>query len=281
MESHFELPVGLIWEGQAVTKLPIAETGGEAEKIFTKKPASSKLHTWFGQVISCAVTHIGNTPISSEFLKPDYDANIVPDAVKALSFIDVGTLMLQIQRTCWEKTIKDQKLQCVNCGEKLNADIELDKIPVPVNAEDKPITEFSIKLSKTYTINGMVEQMKEYEGQKFNHIKFRVATLGDAIKHQEIARDEILFWRRIAFDTIVGFYYQENDNSPIEEVSEGYLNKRGLKLFNSDFTTSTLKEIRAGLQKTLPSAKFYYEEECPMCNKQTPFFASVTNFFST
>jgi len=280
MADKFQLPIGFKYNGQDIVELPIAETGGEAEKIFTKKPSSSKLHTWFGQVISSAVESIGDEKISSKFLKADHDKTDIPEAVKMIPFVDVGTLLVQIQRECWENTIKDQKLKCVSCGSSLDADIDLSKIDVPANDGGKATEEFSVKLSKTYEIKNSIEQLKEYDGYKFNHIKFRVATLGDAIKHQEIARDELLFWRKIAFDTMIGLYYQESADSEIIEVHEGYITKRGLQLFNKDFNTSTLKEIRSGLQKTLPSAKFYYEEDCPVCSSPTPFFASVTNFFS-
>jgi len=51
-------------------------------------------------------------------------------------------------------------------------------------------------------------------------------------------------------------------------------------IFNKDLSTASLKELRKGLQTTLPSAKFYYEEPCPSCSKDTPFFASVSNFFT-
>lgn len=282
MADKFYLPIGFKHNGKDVLELPIAETGGEAEKIYTKRPSTTKLHTWFAQVIAVSVESIAGDKISSEFIKQE-DKTIIPEAVKNIPFIDAGSLLIQIQRECWEAVIKDQKVTCSNCGSKLDADIDLHKIKVPTQRdeerEEKPIEEFSVKLPKTYEIKGMVKQMEEYEGFKFNRIKFRVATLGDAIKHEGIAKDELQFWRNIAFDTMLGLYY-EDEKGTITEVPDGYITKRGKQLFTKDFNTPTLKEIRNGLQRALPSAKFYYEEECPICDTATPFFASVSNFFS-
>ena len=50
MADKFTLPIGFKHNGKDIKDLAIAETGGEAEKIYTKRPSTSKLHTWFGQV---------------------------------------------------------------------------------------------------------------------------------------------------------------------------------------------------------------------------------------
>lgn len=282
MADNFYLPIGFKHNGKDVLELPIAETGGDAEKIYTKKPSTMKLHTWFAQVIAVSVDTIAGDKIASEFIKQE-NKNDIPEAVKKIPFVDAGTLLIQIQRECWEAVIKDQKVTCANCGSKLDADIDLQRIHIPTHKEEereeKPIEDLVVKLPKTYEIKTGIKQLAEYEGHKFNRIKFRVATLGDAIKHEQIAKDELQFWRNIAFDTMLGLFYEDKDGK-ITDVPDGYITKRGKQLFTKDFNTPTLKEIRGGLQKGLPSAKFYYEEECPVCDTPTPFFASVTNFFS-
>lgn len=282
MANNFYLPVGFKHNGKDILELPIAETGGDAEKIYTKKPSTLKLHTWFAQVISVSVKSIAGDSIASDFIKQEDKTNI-PEAVRKIPFVDAGTLLIQIQRECWEAVIKNQKVTCSHCGSVLDADIDLHKIHIPTpkdeEREEKPIEDLVVKLPKTYEIDSKIEQLVEYDGYKFNRIKFRVATLGDAIKHEQIARDELQFWRNIAFDTMLSLYY-EDKSGKIIEVPDGYIAKRGKQLFTKDFNTPTLKEIRGGLQKGLPSAKFYYEEECPVCDTPTPFFASVTNFFS-
>lgn len=283
MDKVFYLPIGLKIDGKEIVELPIAKTGGEAEKIFTKKPAQSKIHTWFGQVLSASIESINGEKIASEYLRADNtDRDEIPALVKKIPFIDCGSLLIQVQRECWEDMITDQKITCTNCGAKLNADIDLNRITIPNNGEGrKPVLEeYVVKLDVPYTISHpKVEQLKEYEGVEFNAIKFRVATLGDAIKREGIVKDQILFWREIAFDTMTDLLFIDEKGNEIP-VAEGYITKIGKKLLTDTFTSKTLKKIRAGMQDTLPSAKFYYEEDCPECSQPTPFFATVSNFFS-
>lgn len=278
--KRFILPIGFTHNGKDILEMPIAETGGEAEKIFTKKPSASNIYTWFGQVLSVAIESVGGDEVSSEYIKSE-DKKKIPDVVKNIPFIDAGTLLIQVQRECWEDMISDQEVKCKNCGTKLKADIDLNRIEIPNEEveERKPIEFFDVKLPMTYTIQKSVEQLDEFNGLKFNHIKFRVATLGDAIKHEMVSKDEVLFWRNIAFDTMVGLFYKNEKTGDVEEVPSRYITLRGKQFFTKDFNSKTLREIRKGLQVSLPSAKFFYEEECPECGENTPFFASVGNFF--
>lgn len=279
MADKFYLPIGFKHNGKDITELPIANTGGDAEKIFTKKPSASKLHTWFAQVIAVAVSEINGVTIASEFIKQE-DKNKIPAEILLIPFIDAGTLMMQIQRECWEDMMKNQRLTCVNCGEKLDAEIDLKKIAIPINETGKAILDYTVKLTKTYTINTGIDIMAQYEGFKFNRVKFRVATLGDGINHQEVLKDEVTFWRELAFDTIIGLSYIDEAGEETV-VPDGYIEKRGKVFFTRDMDSKSLKEIRKGMQETMPSAKYFYEEDCPICSKTTPFFASVSNFFSS
>lgn len=276
--KKFKLPIGFKYNGDNILEFDIAETGGEAEKIFTKKPSQTGIYTWFGKVLSISAENIGGVSVSEEF-KASKDENI-PDIVKQIPLIDAGSLLIQVQRECWEDKIPEQEIKCRNCGSRLVAEVDLNRIDIP-NTEDsdrEPVEVYEVKLPKTYTIKTDIEQLKEYDGLKFNHLRFRVATLGDAIKHEKVSKDEVLFWRNIAFDTLTGLFYKGDDES-IDEVPYRYVTLRGKQLFTKDFNSKTLREIRKGMQTTLPSAKYFYEEECPECNQDTPFFASVGNFF--
>jgi len=277
-DKKFYLPIGFKHEGKDIVELPIANTGGEAEKIYTKKPNQSKIHTWFGQVLSASIDNIDGVPIAKEFLAQE-DKEDIPALVRQIPFIDCGGLLMQVQRECWEDEIKEQRITCTNCGAKLTADIDLKKINIPKNKGGVQET-FLVKLDEPFTIetNG-IEQLAPYEGITFNAIRFRVVTLGDAIKREQVAKDQILFWRNIAFDTMEDLV-SIDENGKEKNVAEGYISKLGMKLFTGGFNSKTLKKIRAGVQETLPSVKFYYEDDCPQCSEATPFFASVSNFFS-
>lgn len=275
--GKLDLPIGLSIAGKDIVELTIADTGSEAEKIYTKKPKQGKQHTWIGQVIAISVSDINGTPIASEFIKSP-DQNIIPDEVKQIPFLDAGSLLIQIQRECWEEVITDQKIRCTNCGTNLTADIELHKIITPVNTSGKAITEYTVKLKKPHVIRTGVEALDEFEGYQFNRLVFRTATLGDAMNHEGVSKDEVQFWRNIAFDTLVDLHLEE-DNGEITSVPKSFLARRGKALFTKDLDSKNLKEIRTGMQITQPSTKTYYEDECSECNSMTPFFASVNHFF--
>lgn len=277
-DKTFKLPIGLVVDGLSIKELPIALTGGESEKIYTAKPSQAKIHTWFGQVLATSIASINGVSIAKEYNKQD-DKEDIPDLVRRIPFIDCGGLLMQVQRECWEDMIKDQKITCATCRTKLDADIDLNKIEIPMDDSDV-VESFLVKLDEPFTIetNG-VEQLAIYEGVTFNAIRFRVATLGDAIKREGVVKDQLIFWRQIAFDTMQDLVLI-SESGKEENVAEGYIARLGMKLFTSGFNSKTLKKIRTGMQETLPSVKFFYEEDCPKCGEPTPFFASVSNFFS-
>ena len=276
-EGVLHLPIGLKVGGQDILTMEVAETGAEAEKIYTKRPKQGKVSSWMGQVIAVSVSEIGGTPIASEFIKQT-DKNIIPELVKQIPFYDAGGLLMQIQRQCWEDVLPNQKVHCTNCGEKLTVDVEIDKIKVPINETGEAITSYVVSLKKPYTIKTGLEPLKDFEGYKINRIRFRVPTLGDAIRHDGVSKDDVLFWRQLAFDTILDVY-EEDDNNEITEVPKGFINRIGQALFTKYLTSKQLIEIRRGMQNALPTAKSYYEEECPKCSEMTPFFAQVSSFF--
>lgn len=277
-EEKFYLPIGFKLSDSDVTDATIAETGGEAEKIYTDQPTRTKLHSWFGKVLAISIGNLGGVEIASEYEKQK-DKEVIPDTVLKIPFVDVGSLLVQVQRECWEKEIKDQKITCVNCGEKLTADIDLAKIEVPYR-DEKPVEEtMLVKFDKTYTIGEQVEQLREYEGLRYNAIRFRIPTLEDAIRHQGVSKDEVIFWRNVAFDTMRDLVFIDTEGNE-EMLPKGWVTKRGKQLFTKDFSSRTLKSIRKSLQVDLPSVKYFYEEDCPVCSQPTPFFASSGNFFA-
>lgn len=275
--KNYKLPNGLIVDGQSIKEVSMAETGGEAELIFNEKPTSSGLYTWFGKVVSVAVKSIGEVKVASEFLK-DEDRAVVPIVTK-IPFVDIGTLLIQIQRECWEDTIKEQQIVCSKCGTELTADIELEKIEIPFDENIAVPENIVVSLGREYKIDTGIEALASYDGEVYDHLVFRVPLLADAIRHEKIAQNDLQFWRNIAFDCLVGMFKLDEAGNR-QYTTDGYAGKRGKMLFNKDWDSKTLKKIRDGLQKGLPSPKFYYEDKCSACGKQTPYFTDITNFFS-
>lgn len=280
-EGTLKLPIGFYVGGSTpIMELPIATTGSEAEIIYTKRPKQGKIHNWIAQVISASVESINGEPIASKYLAQT-NKNEIPALVKQIPFLDAGTLLIEIHRECWQPVLKDQRVRCESCGSNISVDVDLYKIEIPENGTGKPLTYYTVELSKPVVLTGKVydeDILKEFKGYKINRLKFRTATLGDALKHDGVSKDEIIFWRNIAFDTLVDLYY-EDENGEVTPVPTSFLTRRGKAFWTKDLNTLALKEIRQGMQTKQPSAKAYYEEECPECGSTMKVFASVGHFF--
>ena len=287
MQDSFVLPIGFMHNGTPVKKLGIANISGEAETVLTRKPKKGKLYTWMGQVCAAAIESIGGEPISAPFIhRIAKNPDEVPEQVQKIPLIDVGSLLIQIQRECWESEIENQRVRCVHCGNVMQkVTLELDKIEVP-EGEDVPVESFLIDLKQDIPITvGESTIMQQFDGLKYNHIRVRVPTLKDAINAQSNVRtagdeqQEINFWRDILFNCITEFIYK--DNAGEIALPEGYMSKRGKLLFTKDWNTKVNKHVRKMLQTTLPAAFFYYTDECTNCHEDTPFYANSGSFFAS
>ncbi len=289
MENKLVLPVGISADGAIVKEITLANTSGTAEEVYTSKPSASKLYTWLGEVISVSVQEIAGIPVYHTFMKTFNTTRMIPPVVKKLPLNDVGTLILQIQRECWQDIIPNQRVMCQKCGTDFTADIDLKKIEIEVEGKEYPFID--IKLSKTYTINHPEDIYDQFKGESFNCIRFRVPTLGDAIRHEKLNIEEITFWRTMAFECAEDFLmveteFNEDLGREVEirrevSVAPGYVNQRGTLIFKNDLSTMDLRRVRTGLTGELPSAKMYYEDTCACGKYQVPFYTAVDNFFSS
>jgi len=275
-----KLPVGFNYNKTAVKTLKLAETSGEAEKVFVKRPGKTELYTWFSEIIAVAVESVQDVRVASEFIK----SGVVPSVIKKIPLVDAGSLLLQIHIEAWQDTMGEQELICKYCGHIFERDIDLKKIEIPFDENDE-IPEFiDVVLDKTYEINADgVEKFADIHGMKYNMIRYRVPLLGDGIANEGLASDEVEFWRNISFTCQEGLYFVEkgeNGYAIVDSIPSEYAMGMGKRLYNSTFTTKSLKLIREKLQTSLKSAPLYYRDKCPSCNRLTPHIAAVENFFS-
>ena len=277
-EGELKLPIGLQYGGKSYKSLPLAVTGSDAEKIFTSRPKQGKHITWIAQVISTSLENIGGEEIASEF-NQDKEKKI-PSAVLNIPFLDAGGLLIQIQRECWEEVISNQRLTCPDCGTKLTADIELEKIQIPDNGKTEAETHYNVDLKNPISVVADSEILADFKGMQYNRIVFRTATLRDAINFEGVAKDEVVFWKELAFHTIERLEYVE-DGKVIDIIPRDYISRRGKLLFNRDLNTKQLKAIRQGMMSTQESVKTYYNDNCYECGSEIPFFAQVNSFFQT
>jgi hypothetical protein len=288
MKDTLVLPIGFYTpDGTPVKQMPVAHISGDAEVILTRKPKRGMLYTWMGQVIAVAVAEINGQPISPNFLstvgkQPSY----VPEPILNIPLVDVGSLLIQVQRACWEETIPNQRVKCIHCGTVMqNVGLELSQISIP-EGDPMPAKDFVIELGADIsTTHPGIDSLEEFNGLKYNAIKVRVPTLRDGISAQGIVKaadseeQQINFWREIMFNCIVEFLYIENGNQIA--LPSGYLNRRGKLIFTKDWGTKVNKHARKMIQTSLPTALFYYEDECTSCGEPTPFYATPGSFFTS
>lgn len=289
MTDKFVLPIGFMHNGTPVKMMDIAEISGDAELVLTRRPKKGKLYTWMGQVAAVAIGNICGEPVSEPFLarlrkEPDY----VPDVVQQIPLIDIGSLLIQVQRELWEAEIPNQRIRCIHCGHTMQkVNIELHKIEVP-EGDPVPVSEFLIDLGRDITINAQGSSiLAPYDGLKYNFIKVRVPTLKDGIKAQSVVKtsgdeaQEINFWREVLFDCITEFLYKDRQTGGIIALPDGFLTLRGKLIFTKDWNTQVNKLVRKMVQTSLPSAAFYYTDECTNCKEETPFYTNPGSFFAS
>jgi len=266
--------------GEIIYELPIAETTGIAETVYTRVPEENDLYEYFAEILSVSIRNIGKEPIAAPFVNDFNKTRTIPLLIKKLGFLDVGTLILQIHRECWEDVLPRQKLSCINCGRSFEAEVDLNKIIIPERINNR-VTEVVVNLKKDYKIKYKTsDAFKEFKGLEFNTLVFRNITLQDALNNQGVATEEVILWRNFASDTLLRLEYRKN--GVVEEViPDVYKQGRAGLIFSRDLGTKQLRLVREGLQKAYPSANMYYEDKCPHCRKNTPYVFNTQNFFST
>jgi len=260
MSEKLILPIGFVYNGVPVKQLDTSYLSGDSELILTSKPKKKKVYTWMGQVVAIAISNVAGEPVSDGLAaKLKREPEFVPEPVLKIPLVDIGSLMLQVQRVAWESELENQMVRCIHCGHVMRkVTIELDKIEVPAG-DPVPVEFFDIDLKQDVEMFSESDIMAQYAGLKYNKIRVRVPTLADGIKAQHNVStsgdeaQEMNFWRDILFDCIAGFYYTDTAGNTIE-MPEGYLTKRGKMLFSRDWSTKLNKHVRKALQTTLPSA---------------------------
>jgi len=284
----FDLKIGTkVAGGDPQTSVSLLEVNGVAEEVFLKR-LPDRPYTWMGQVLSVGIDRIGNTVIGSP-AREDYlkNANIAfAPEILSLPIAEVNTLLVEIHRRVWKHEIRNQECTCKYCGNTLFVDIDLNRLEYSAESLEKlgekedPFTVVvdlprGWKFSAPKLGNGQGESpFVQYDGLVFDRFTFRVPTLAVAIKNEK-QRDQVKFWRAVAYDCLVEVVCTDQD---IVLPKEAYM-MLGLKLYNQILTGPDLGAIREALRECLPVLPLAYEETCPHCSHNTPVIMEQTSFF--
>lgn len=288
----FELPIGVKYQDQIEKSVSLMKVNGYAEKMFTDKNPK-KPYTWMGTLLSGAINKLGPVALAKE-ARDEYaesDEVTLHHIIKSMTLADVNTCLVEIHRRLWEDIIPNQECMCKYCGERFKETVDLNKINffeedlVALEAGASDFQSIVVKLK-----DGLVWKapkspdgkgkglFEEFNGVNFDTFEFRSPTLGDAIRSEKNHKDDIVFWRRIAFDCLTKVTSSEDN---VELSPEAY-RSLGLKLYNELLGGRDLKKIRKSLRETLPTLPFYYETVChnKTCKELTPISVEGNAFFS-
>lgn len=297
--TSFELAVGIRGGAEVLRDVELLKGNGVTEKIFLKK-LPEKPYSWIGSVLAVAIRSLGQELIGQEARKEYLTEGVItlPTVLKKMPLADANSCLLEIHRRLWQNLVPRQQCLCKFCGGSFIMDVDLNRIEMSdenkafseairnnpdklVLCADLPDGLEFVPFQKTAT-DGIFKNA-EFEGL-YNRLVYRVPTLEDAIRNEKFASDEVVFWRRVAFDCLQRIEQVSNpgrDNEEVTLVLPHDMNTAlGIRLYDQTLSGRDLKAVRTALREKLPVLPFGYEETCPKCERETPIAMEATNFFS-
>ncbi len=287
-----ELNIGYNVNGEYTRSVSLLKSNGVAEEVFSKK-TSDKPYTWIANCLTIAVKSIGSVDVGVEARQNYLKDNVVniPKVIKDMPMADANSLLLEIHRRTWKNLVEKQEIMCKYCAKTAIADVDLDRIDLTDDDKNliagSPKFEFIIcDLVDGCDLTPIIVKLKKenelghLKDINFNRFIYRVPTLGDALRNEKYASDNINFWRRIASDCLVSI--QEVDNGrTVNEFPEDFFAALGLDLYKQYLSTEDLGKVRYALREELPTMPFSYTDTCPCdLQKEIPFVMEASSFFS-
>lgn len=290
-----ELNIGVSVNGELRKDYSLLRSNGIAERVFTDK-APQKTYSWMCNVFSVALNTLGGVPIGgnarAEYAKSE--SITVPKVIMDLPLADANTLLVEIHRKVWKNLLRNQEVLCKYCGEKMVIDIDLNRIKMldeDIPKLGKDWTVLNVRLPEGWIFEGLQvmgrgdseseRAYSEFIGMTFNLFEFRCPTMADVVRNERYAADEIMFWRRIAFDCLERIVSESSSGANQTELPITIKNVLGLKIFNEILLSSDLEKIRHALREEPPTLPFHYHEQCanPVCRRETPVSMEASSFF--
>jgi len=272
---NFSLPYPMNIDGVDVIDLSLSPANGAVEKIIVgKKPDNP--YTWICEVISVCLKEINGTPISAP-CRAEYAKTgelTIPSKVRQIPLSVASIIIVEIHMRLWKDRVENQSGGCMNCGKLFTFDFDLSKIEMSKDNVDmlEKMTQFrtlECELPNGFeysspTLPNQVKAYPEFDGKIYNKFIFRVPTIGDAMNNEKENGDQVMYWRRIAFDCLLSV---ENDKG--EVLATNCWREMGLRLYNSEMSSKDLIAIRKTLRESMPTLWFFHDETCPHCNRNT------------
>jgi hypothetical protein len=287
LSLSFELDVPIMVGDVPVKEITLLRSNGASEKLFIEK-LPEKPYTWIAYAIAASIKELGGISIASpsrlEYLKDGVIT--LPPQIANIPLAVANTLLIEIHKRIWKQVVKDQECLCKYCSSKAIVDIDLNRITysnenLEILSEGRDFNKLSVSLPCGWDFyapdlpNGTKNPLAEYNGLIFNQFTFKAPTLGMAIANEKYAQDNVVFWRRMAFDALLTV----EDSMGIDLPKQAY-QVLGLKLYNEILYSEDLLAIRTLLRDSIPTLPFFYLETCPTCRRETPVTLEGNGFFS-
>jgi hypothetical protein len=289
---NVELKIGYTFNETPINHVTLMEINGVAEKIFSEKH-SGKPYTYMGYILCGGIKSLADKFMVAEKSRKDHFKSgsiTIPPVILAMPLCEVNNLLVEIHRKLWKSEYKNQETVCKYCGKLGLVDVDLDKIKLSEEAEEKLQEKESwarlvVTLKKGFNYvapklpNGADSPFSHYSGV-YNTITLKLPKLSDMIRHEDYADDEVTFWQKVSLDCITGVEEVSEDGEVIRELPKECWVPMGVKIYEYILREDAAK-IREAIRDEVPTLPFYYLDKCPCPQKRMiPISMEGNNFFS-
>jgi len=267
-----QLPIGLeIKPGKLDRRFICRELDGK-DLRFIYDSVYRKNHPmeWVARVLCLVLEEIAGERVYAQYRQLDYEK--IPDIVKKITSADASYILVAGHAFTFGEKLDEVTDKCSNCGRKIVVSMDLSKLSVTRNIEDK--FGFTVKLTKPVGFKTDEKDMFSIKGRLFDTLDFRYPLIGDTMNNEEYFKpnDRGDFDYRIMSDSLMVIF--GTDAAP---MSSEYLQFRRHSIWDS-FSAMALKEVRRGFAD-IPSIEFAKECVCPQCSEDTLVGINPTQLF--
>lgn len=270
------MPIGFVQDGKWYQKFDLMEIDEALERVIHNvKLQQTHPQVWIKQVVAGLLDNIEGEQIGWDVRESNFKK--IPKIVDRIPLSDAGYILVAGHVAEFGECINDVEQKCLNCGKKFLTDIDLTKLKV--NYAESPIEAFSVDLEKGFIRKSDSKKEKlGFEDIPFNRYWFRVPTIADGIKFEELFAEatRLDFNMRVIQSCLLKVESVDKDGSVIE------LEKKYREMYGS-LLIRELKAVDRTLIRRkfneLPSIEMRYSSVCSKCGEDTIVFADPSNFF--
>ncbi len=270
------LPIGIVKDGKWFRKFDLMDIDESLERVIhNTKLVQNHPQLWIKQVVAGLLDKIEGESIGWETRDDNFKK--IPKIVDSIPLADAGYIMVAGHINEFGEQLENVEQKCMNCGKKFVADIDLSKLDKEY--AESPIETFVVNLQKGFVRKSdKVKDKLGFEDIPFNRYTFRVPTIADGIKYEELYSEvtRLDFNMSIIKNCLMNVEAVDDSGSAIE------MEKKYREMYNTLLIRDLKGVDRTMIRKAfneLPSITMKYDSICPKCGEDTSIFADPSSFF--